>query len=171
MKQWKKFILSCIWGPLLVVQIVLVFIFDIFNKAGFDAVMYTGWVIWAFSLLLGWLPIFIFKRKGGVPKGKSFVHTTVLVDSGLYSIVRHPQYTSGILFSLSLILISQSWLILAIGAVAIPLMYVDIIMADKYEVEKFGNEYKHYMKKVPRTNIILGIIRLLIRKNGKRIHS
>jgi protein-S-isoprenylcysteine O-methyltransferase Ste14 len=171
MKQWKKFILSCIWGPLLVVQIVLVFIFDIFNKAGFDVVMYLGWVIWAFSLLLGWLPIFIFKRKGGVPKGKSFVHTTVLVDSGLYSIVRHPQYTSGILFSLSLILISQSWLILAIGAVAIPLMYVDIIMADKYEVEKFGNEYKHYMKKVPRTNIILGIIRLLIRKNGKRIHS
>jgi protein-S-isoprenylcysteine O-methyltransferase Ste14 len=171
MKQWKKFILSCIWGPLLVVQIVLVFIFDIFNKAGFDAVMYTGWVIWAFSLLLGWLPIFIFKRKGGVPKGKSFVHTTVLVDSGLYSIVRHPQYTSGILFSLSLILISQSWLILAIGAVAIPLMYVDIIMADKYEVEKFGNEYENYMKKVPRTNIILGIIRLLIRKKGKRIHS
>jgi protein-S-isoprenylcysteine O-methyltransferase Ste14 len=170
MKQWKKFILSCIWGPLLVVQIVLVFIFDIFNKAGFDAVMYTGWVIWAFSLLLGWLPIFIFKRKGGVPKGKSFVHTTVLVDSGLYSIVRHPQYTSGILFSLSLILISQSWLILAIGAVAIPLMYVDIIMADKYEVEKFGNEYENYMKKVPRTNIILGIIRLLIRKKGKRIH-
>jgi len=171
MKQWKKFILSCIWGPLLVVQIVLVFIFDIFNKAGLDVVLYTGWVIWAFSVILGWLPIFIFKRKGGVPKGKSFVHTTVLVDRGLYSIVRHPQYTSGILFSFSLILISQSWLILAIGAVAISLLYADIIMADKYEVEKFGDEYKRYMQKVPRTNIILGIIRLLIRKKGKTISS
>jgi protein-S-isoprenylcysteine O-methyltransferase Ste14 len=171
MKKWKMFILSCIWGPLLIVQIVLVFIFDIFNEAGFDTVMYIGWVIWAFSLVLGWLPIFIFKRKGGVPKGKGFVHTTILVDSGLYSIIRHPQYTSGILFSLSLVLISQSWLILAIGAVVMPLLYVDIIMADKYEVEKFGNEYKRYMKKVPRTNIILGIIRLLIRRKGKRIRS
>ncbi len=168
MKQLKMHILSCIWGPLLVVQIVLVFIFGIVNEAGFDIVRYAGWIIWVFSVIFGWLPIFIFKKKGGVPKGKSFVHTTVLVDSGLYSIVRHPQYTSGILFSLSLILISQSWLILTIGAIVIPLLYFDIVMADKHEVGKFGNEYKLYMNKVPRTNFILGIIRLLIRRKGKR---
>jgi len=167
MKKWKTYVLSCIWVPFFIAQILMVFVFGIFNEAGLDVVMYIGWVIWAISLILGWLPIFIFKRKGGVLKGKGYVHTTILVDSGLYSIVRHPQYTAGILFSLALILISQSWLIAAIGVLVILLMYVDILMADKHEVEKFGNEYESYMKKVPRTNFILGMIRLLGRRRAK----
>jgi protein-S-isoprenylcysteine O-methyltransferase Ste14 len=167
-KQWKTYILSCIWGPLLVAQIILVFIFAIGNEARLYVIMYIGWVIWWVSVVLACAPIFVLKGKGGVPKGKSFVRTTVLVDSGLYSIVRHPQYTAGILFSLALILISQSWLIAAIGAVVILLSYIDILMADKYEVEKFGDEYQRYMKKVPRTNFILGIIRLLRRRKGER---
>jgi protein-S-isoprenylcysteine O-methyltransferase Ste14 len=37
-------------------------------------------------------PIVMFPRLGGVPKGKSFVCTTPLVDTGIYAIVRHPQY-------------------------------------------------------------------------------
>jgi protein-S-isoprenylcysteine O-methyltransferase Ste14 len=159
MERWKMHILSCIWSPLLLAQFIIVFFLGIFNEAGLDWIMYVGWLIWAISLIFAWLPIFIFKRKGGVPKGKGYVHTTILVDSGLYSIVRHPQYTAGILFSISLILISQSWLIVAIGAVVILLLYTDILMTDKHEVEKFGEEYKLYMKKVPRTNFILGIIR------------
>jgi len=161
MKHWKKYILSCIWGFLLVAQIILAFVCGKFNEAGFDAIMYMGWVVWAISIVLGWMPIFVLKRKGGVTKGKSYVATTALVDTGLYSIVRHPQYTAGILFSLALILISQNWIVAAMGSVVILLLYIDIFMADKYEVKKFGDEYKRYMKKVPRTNFILGIIRLL----------
>ncbi len=168
MTEWKKFILSCIWGPLLVVQVVLAFLFGMVNEAGLNAVMYIGWVIWVFSAVLGWMPIFVLKRKGGVAKGKSYVHTTALVDTGLYSIVRHPQYTAGILFSLALVLISQNWLIAAMGAVVIPLLYVDILMADKHEVEKFGNDYKRYMKKVPRTNFLLGGIRLARRRKREK---
>ena len=161
MKQWRKYILSCIWGPLLVAQVILVFICGIFNEAGLDVVLYLGWVIWAISVVLAWMPIFTLKRKGGVKKGKSYVHTTALVKTGIFSIVRHPQYTAGILFSLALILISQSWLIAGISAIVMPLSYVDTLMADKHEIEKFGDEYKRYMKEVPRTNFILGIIRLL----------
>ena len=161
MRRWKEFILSCIWGPLLVVQIILVLVLGMVNEARFDAVMYAGWVIWGTSLVLAWLPIFVLKRRGGVQKGKSFVHTTVLVDSGLYSAVRHPQYTAGILFSLALVFISQTWLITAIGAVTIVLLYIDIVMADKHEVEKFGDNYRRYMERVPRTNFVLGIIRLV----------
>jgi len=41
-------------------------------------------------------------------------------------------------------------------------------MADKHEVEKFGDDYKRYIERVPRTNFILGIIRLLIRRKGER---
>ena len=63
MQQWKMYILSCIWGPLLVAQIVLVFIFGIFNEAGLDILIYAGWVIWAISVVFGLFPIFVFKRK------------------------------------------------------------------------------------------------------------
>ena len=164
MKNWKNYILSCIWGLLLVAQIVLVLVFKKFNEDGSDVVMYIGWMVWAISVIFGWMPIFVLKRKGGVTKGKSYVRTTALVDTGLYSIVRHPQYTAGILFSLALILISQTWLIAAVGFVVIALLYIDIVMADKHEIEKFGEEYKRYMKKVPRTNFILGIIRLVGRR-------
>jgi len=167
MERWKDWILSCIWGPLLVVQILLVIFFGFFNLAKLDLVMYIGWVIWGISMVLAWLPIIIFKKRGKVPSGKGYVHTTVLVDSGLYSIVRHPQYTAGILFSFALILLSQSWIILAMGAVVISLLYVDIVNADKHEIEKFGDEYIEYMKRVPRSNFLLGIGRKMMKRNGK----
>ena len=162
--HWREYILSCIWGPLLAAQIILVFVFGKYNEAGLDVVSYLGWAVWALSVVFGWMPIIALKRKGGVKKGKSYVATSVLVDSGLYSIVRHPQYTAGILWSLALILVSQNWLVAAMGFVVIVTLYLDILLADQHEIEKFGDAYKRYMKKVPRTNFILGIIRLLRRK-------
>ena len=77
----------------------------------------------------------------------------------------HPQYTAGILFSLALILVSQTWLVATIGLVCIILMYMDILNADKHEIKKFGDEYKRYMKKVPGTNFLLGVIRIMRQKN------
>ncbi len=169
MKRWKQYILSLIWGPLLVAQIVFVFVFGKYSEAGLDALAYIGWIMWAISVVFGWLPIFLFKRRGGVRKGESFVHTTVLVQSGLYSVVRHPQYTAGILFSLALTLISQNRLVAVLGIVVVPLLYMDIILADCHELEKFGDEYRRYMERVPRTNFLLGIIRLLRRRFENRI--
>ncbi len=87
----------------------------------------------------------------------------MLVDTGLYSILRHPQYTAGILFSLALILMSQSWIILAMGVIVMLLLYIDIMMADRHEIEKFGDDYREYMKMVPRTNFILGAFRRMRR--------
>jgi len=167
MKQWKKYILSTTFGLLLIAQIILAFVFGKVNELKSDVMMWAGWIIWILSVILGWLPILILKRQGGVKKGESYVHTTKIVDSGLYSILRHPQYTAGILFSLALILISQNEYVTIMGIIAISLMYIDILKADKHEIEKFGDEYKEYMKRVPRINFILGIIRLLIRKRKK----
>ncbi|SHI56206.1 Protein-S-isoprenylcysteine O-methyltransferase Ste14 [Dethiosulfatibacter aminovorans DSM 17477] len=161
MKNWKRYILSCLWGPLLILQFILVFAFGKYNEAGYDAVLYAGWMIWLISAILGWIPMVVLKRKGGVEKGKSYVNTTVLVDSGIYSIMRHPQYTAGLLLSLALILISQNLMVACMGMAVIILLYVDIIIADKYAIEKFGDEYISYMKKVPRINFMLGILRLI----------
>lgn len=164
MSHWKDYILSCIWGPLLVAQIILVLFLGFYNAAGISVLLYIGWIIWVLSIIFGWLPIFVLKKQGGVAKGKSYVHTKTLVTTGIYSIVRHPQYTAGILFSLALVLMSQTVLIAIIGAVVIIPLYIDIVMADKHELSKFGEEYERYMKDVPRTNFISGISRLLRRR-------
>lgn len=124
---------------------------------------YAGYAVWVVSMIFGWLPIFIFKKKGGVAKGKSYVHTTTLVTTGLYGIVRHPQYTAGILWSLALLLISQHVIVILLGIIVMPLLYIDIIKADQSAIKKFGDEYREYMKKVPRTNFMLGIFRHLKR--------
>ena len=71
--EWKTFILSCIWGPLLMGQIILVIFLGKANEAGLDLVFFTGWAIWVISVIFGFLPIFTFKRKGGVQKGESYV--------------------------------------------------------------------------------------------------
>lgn len=160
MNKWKRYILSCLWGPLLILQFILVFAFGKYNEAGYDAVVYVGWFVWFLSILFGWIPMVVLKRKGGVEKGKSYVNTTVLVDRGIYSIMRHPQYTAGLLLSFALILISQNLMVVCMGTGVIVLLYVDILIADKYAIEKFGDAYILYMKKVPRINFLLGIFRL-----------
>jgi protein-S-isoprenylcysteine O-methyltransferase Ste14 len=126
---------------------------------------YVGVGLYCFSgLIFGVLPVFEFRKKGHVIKGKSYIHTTTLVDTGIYSIVRHPQYVTYILWALAGMLLFQHWIVICLGIPVIPLMYIDLIHADKDGINKFGDDYKQYMKKVPRANFILGIIRVLIRK-------
>ena len=55
-----------------------------------------------------------------------------------------------------------------LGIPIIPLIYINLIRADKASIEKFGDDYKTYMKKVPRANFLLGIIRLLQRRKIER---
>ena len=128
-------------------------------------VAYIGVGLYVFSgIIFGMLPTFEFRKKGRVKKGKSYIHTTKLVDTGLYSIVRHPQYVTFILWAIAGMLLFQHWIVILLGIPVIPLVYIDLIHADKDAMEKFGDEYTRYMKKVPRANFLLGIIRLLQRK-------
>ena len=49
------------------------------NPALIKPLFYLGWVIWPFGMALVMVPIIIFPRRGGVAKGKAFVHTTHLL--------------------------------------------------------------------------------------------
>jgi protein-S-isoprenylcysteine O-methyltransferase Ste14 len=90
------------------------------------------------------------------------MQTTVLVDNGIYAIVRHPQSgVAGILLCLAVALIVQHWLVVVLGLVAIGLVYLDTFKLDRTCVEKFGDAYQRYMQRVPRVNFLAGIVRLL----------
>ena len=141
----------------MIAQIVLAFFFNI---PGIQGLRYFGWAVLALSAVFGWMPIFAFRKKGGVAKGKSYVHTTVLVDSGIYTVVRHPQFLAMALINLALMLIAQHWLIVIIGAVSMVLLYLMAIKAEQYLIGKFGDDYKRYMQRVPRMNVFAGLTRL-----------
>ena len=146
----------------IVLQIVLTFIF--YNQLGIEIIRNMGWIILFISGIFGWMPIFEFRRKGGVPEGQSFIKTTVLVDSGIYAIVRHPQFLGGILLSLALILIAQHWLVIVMGIPVMVIFYLGIVEGDRLGIEKFGDDYKHYIQKVPRMNFLTGLIRIWQRR-------
>jgi protein-S-isoprenylcysteine O-methyltransferase Ste14 len=151
---------------LIVAQYILAFF--VFKLPGLRALQWVGWGIWILSLFFGIAPIFILGRRGAVEKGRSYVHTTKLVDTSLYAIVRHPQYLGGILFNLALMLIAQHWLVIVIGFVSMGLLYLELCAADQEGIEKFGDAYRRYMQRVPRANFLLGLIRLM---RGKVIES
>ena len=119
-----------------------------------------GWIVWAVGMVLVMAPIIMFPRRGGVAKGKTFVHTTKLVDSGIYSIVRHPQYLGGILaLFVTTLLFYPHWLFVVLGVPGILILYFSTIWEEKKLIRQFGDDYVSYMERVPRINIVLGIIR------------
>jgi protein-S-isoprenylcysteine O-methyltransferase Ste14 len=153
------FLLSSIAGTLTVAQIILAFFF---NQPGSEALEWAGWICLWMSAIFGVLPIITFRRKGGVAKGESYMKTTVLVDTGIYAIVRHPQGgTAWLLINLGVMLVAQHWTSVVLGLVSMGLVYADALKADQYCIEKFGDDYRRYMERVPRVNFVAGIIRLL----------
>ena len=151
---------------LIIAQYILAFF--VFKLPGVKILQWIGWSVWIISLIFGIWPIFVFRAYGGVERGKSYVQTTKLVDTSLYAIVRHPQYVAGILLNLALILLAQHWLVILIGIVSMILLYLDIQAADQEGIDKFGDEYRRYMQKVPQINFLLGIMRVVQTKQEQR---
>ena len=135
-----------------------------YNNMGLDWVANMGWLVLAVSAFFGWLPIFTFKKHGGVPKDQSYIQTTKLVTSGVYSIVRHPQFLAGVLICLSMMLISQHPHSVIAGIIAAITYASEVQPADKRLVEKFGESYQIYKKQVPALNFTTGIYRALRKK-------
>ncbi len=160
MGRWVERMSPFIWGAacvLMALQIALTFF--LIDPGGIEWIRYLGYAIWAAACVFGWLPVYTLRKRGGVPQGRGYTHTTVVVDSGIYAVVRHPQYLGFILLSLALILIAQGWMVTVIGVLAMAFSYLITVNADCVNLEKFGDDYRRYMEAVPRTNFLLGIIR------------
>ena len=154
--SWKQHLPSGIAGLFTISQLVLIFFYSV---DGISLLRALGYIIWLVSLTFAVLPIFILKKQGEVPRGKSYIHTERLVTRGLYGIIRHPQYLAGPLLNIALMLISQHRLLIILGVPPLVLMAIDLFHADKEGLEKFGQQYQDYMKQVPRINVAVGIWR------------
>lgn len=102
--------------------------------------------------------------------GKS-VGRECLIECGPYALVRHPEFLGHILIIFSLVLISQHWISLLVYVMLITLLYIAMLDGERRNIEKFGAAYKDYMKKVPRINLLAGVIREIRCKRRKRCIS
>jgi protein-S-isoprenylcysteine O-methyltransferase Ste14/NAD-dependent dihydropyrimidine dehydrogenase PreA subunit len=126
--------------------------------------LYVGWLV----ALVG-LPFFLatalyFRGRGKPQEGKSSMDVTAVVDTGLYGVVRHPQYLGCMMMMLASVLVSQHWLSAVVGAPIGFWLYTEIPKEEKGLILKFGDDYRNYMREVPRLNLLLGVVRLLTKK-------
>ena len=166
----KETVIMVVEGLAFLAQLVLCILF--YNYLALSWLCYLGWALLAVAMILGWRARVAFETKGKAPEGEGWLHTTAVVDSGIYGLVRHPMYLSFMLISLALVLLSQHWLNALLGALLIGLIYSDMGREEKSCLVKFGDAYQDYMERVPRVNLVAGMARRArrtARDDGRRL--
>jgi protein-S-isoprenylcysteine O-methyltransferase Ste14 len=125
----------------------------------------AGTVLYSASVVLVLLSILALARRG---KPEGFVErTTILIDRGLFGVIRHPLYLGVALWSLGLVLRIQMILPAVLGMVAFGCSWAASKREDEFNVEKFGEGYQKYMTMVPAWNVLKGLRRRLFRARGE----
>jgi len=86
------------------------------------------------------------KHRGKPAKG--WEETTVLIDSGIFKIMRHPMYFGTALWAFAMVLVQQSILSIVLGVMVIVCTFTASWKEDRKMKEKFGDAYSEYMTKV-----------------------
>lgn len=73
-----------------------------------------------------------------------------LVTNGIYHFIRHPLYTVGASFYVSLGMMADNAFIMAMGVLAFIAMAIRTPKEEANLIEKFGDEYREYMKRTGR---------------------
>ena len=139
-----------LYGAMIISTIIL------YNSADLAGLLYAGWITLAFGI--------IFLLCSSKSRKKEHAEDIGLVESGMYAFVRHPEFLGHILIIFALVIISQHLISLIVGAILIVLLCLAMIDEEKRNMEKFGDAYMDYMKRVPRINLIAGIIKQISRK-------
>jgi len=75
--------------------------------------------------------------------------TEKIVTTGVYSIVRHPQYLGGLLAHVGISFLLSAWYSLLSTPLMVVLIYLISRKEEEELIKEFGKEYEDYKKKVP----------------------
>jgi protein-S-isoprenylcysteine O-methyltransferase Ste14 len=106
-------------------------------------------------------PFYHVSKYGGAPDDRTYMETRVVVDRGLYAVTRHPQYLGYILLACGFALLSQHWITALLAGAGTTFFYLQAVREESYCLAQLGEPYARYLRRVPRFNIVLGVIRLL----------
>jgi protein-S-isoprenylcysteine O-methyltransferase Ste14 len=117
------------------------------------------------GVALAFLPFHALRRHGRTEPGRSYMHTTRVVDRGVYALVRHPQYLGYMLFDAGFALISQNVWIATLALLAVAFFALQVREEERFLRARFGPDYEDYARRVPGLNLPLGVVRRLRRRN------
>lgn len=140
-------ILMVILGIAFFLNIIAINLFP----SNIEELVVVGYTIFGIGAFLYILSVLTLRKKG----------VSNIVDSGFYGVVRHPMYLGAMIMFLSHIFLGQNWIVAIGTTVALVCCYLIILSDEEQNLEKYGDDYKRYMQKVPRMNFVVGIIRLL----------
>lgn len=134
----------------------------------YPALFVIGLLIGALGISFVVSPIAIFQYYGGIPEHKWFMHTTRLVDKHVYALIRHPQYL-GIILSVfvTTLLWYPHWLFGLLGMAGMIIIYRCAVDEEHNLIQQFGDDYIRYMRRVPRINLLVGLIRWIKRTRAQ----
>ncbi|MCJ7721138.1 isoprenylcysteine carboxylmethyltransferase family protein, partial [Candidatus Bathyarchaeota archaeon] len=75
--------------------------------------------------------------------------TEKIVTTGVYSIVRHPQYFGGLLAHVGVSFLLTAWYSFLVTPLIVVLVYLVSKKEEEELIREFGKEYKDYTKEVP----------------------
>ena len=115
-----------------------------------------GFILFIPSAILIFGSAIELKRKGK-PKTYDPSYTTTFFDTGMYGIIRQPITLGLAIWSIALILVFQSILSIILSVSSIFCFWMSARKEAEYNIKKFGDDYKEYMKKVPMWNFLKGL--------------
>jgi protein-S-isoprenylcysteine O-methyltransferase Ste14 len=88
--------------------------------------------------------------KNWAPSLSGVRKNTLLVTAGPYQIVRHPIYFGAFIFLAALAFVASNWTILVPTVALLVLLYAQLGDEETLLINRFGEEYREYMKRTPR---------------------
>jgi len=103
-----------------------------------------SWILLILSAYVGLAGFLLLKRRG--KSTGNFENTTILIKSGVYSLIRHPLYFSLFLLGTGVMMKDPDLPALILGVINLIAVYLTAMTEEKEMVEKFGEPYREYMK-------------------------
>lgn len=137
-------------------QIVLLIIFlttwivdsFIINYSTFLSISIAPIIRISLSIIVFFLSLYLARKSLKIVFGETRQEPGVIVK-GPFKLIRHPIYVSAVLFYLGLLLLSPSILAAIIWIFIMVFYYFISRYEERLLLEKFGDAYAEYMKKVP----------------------
>ena len=152
-------------GSILFLAQMFVTFFLFYNQHENTLALIVGWLLLVLGAILMFRPMMVLSKYGGVAEGESWMKTTQVVERDIFGIVRHPLYTGWLVYIISLDFLSQYWITLVLSIIPAILSFQFVNSEDASNLEKFGDDYLKYRKRVPKMNFILGLYRHFKRKS------
>jgi protein-S-isoprenylcysteine O-methyltransferase Ste14 len=112
---------------------------------------WARWLGFGFGIIVVGLIYWLFVSiQNGITPVSATRKEHKLVTHGIYRWARHPLYTVGSSLYISFGLISDNWFIILMGILAFIVMAIRTPKEEANLIEKFGEEYREYMKRTGR---------------------